>query len=235
MRAVIWEAAHWVQSRVPCFVPLEGPEIHPQEDVFTTFPLSTCIPARSFCFCIVGQLSMALPLHPIILPCSSYWDSCPQLHVNEPLVIPGLKSPYPWSKHFDSFSSTPFMSGGIFLNLAFELVYFVCFILLSSVRGLGGADTVGEGHMCLNNWAGIREGSMWRWLPPSVFTWLPRIELWSLDLCSKRLFLVSCLSGPCSSKPRDVCVVFVYSNAEFAFTAPPAPPPPPREGQDGLR
>lgn len=42
------------------------------------------------------------------------------------------------------------MSDGIFLNLAFELVYFVLFCC-HPARGWGGADTVGEGHVCLNN------------------------------------------------------------------------------------
>lgn len=51
------------------------------------------------------------------------------------------------------------MGDGIFLNLAFELVYFFC-CCCHPARGWGGADTVGEGHVCLNNCAGIRGQSV---------------------------------------------------------------------------
>lgn len=102
-------------------------------------------PCQELLLLYCGTTLNGSPPLPIILPCSSYCDSCPQLHVNEPLTIPCLKSPYPWSRHFDSFSSKPFMDDGIFLNLAFEFVYFVCFILLSSCEGVGWSGHSGGG------------------------------------------------------------------------------------------
>lgn len=86
-----------------------------------------------------GTTFTGFPPRPVILLCSSYCDSCPQLHVSEPLTIPCLKSPHPWSRRFDSFCSKPFVDDGVFVNLAFEFVYFVCFILLSSCEG-GGVE-----------------------------------------------------------------------------------------------
>lgn len=67
------------------------------------------------------------------------------------------------------------MGDGIFLNLAFELVYFVL-CCCHPVRGWGGADTVGEGHVCLNHGAGIRGQSV-EVAASFHLTWLPRIEL----------------------------------------------------------
>lgn len=73
-----------------------------------------------------GTTFTGFPPRPIILLCLSYCDSCPQLHVNEPLTIPCPKSPYPWSRHFDSFSSKPFCGWWYFL----ELGIWVCLLCL---------------------------------------------------------------------------------------------------------